>query len=132
MVGKKNRPSLDLIDQLDPTGDTTDVTQAIIIAEENSDPTRKALHEAIGELDIAQLRDIFEQHGLEVHHMRTNHPGTISRAGGVKGKTKLGVWLSKPTREALENARHATRTKISHIVEEAIEDWIAKKGLRVV
>ena len=128
---RKNKPSLDAIHQFDHVADgVTNVSQTAIFESDPDGDTKKAVLDALKQMDLDDIRDIFDQQGLEVRQTRTSSSDIISNATGVKGKKKLSVWLPAEMREALEDARRDTGKNLSYIVEKAVGQWLSSKGMR--
>ena len=128
---RKNKPSLDAIDQFHHVADgAANVSQTAMFESDPDGDTKKAILDALKQMDLDDIRDIFDQQGLEVRQTRTSSSDIISNATGVKGKKKLSIWLPAEMREALEDARRDTRKNLSYMVEQAVGQWLSSKGMR--
>jgi hypothetical protein len=128
---RRNKPSLDAINQFQHVADgATSLSQAATLESDPEGDTKQTVIDALKQMDLDDIRDIFDQQGLEVRQTRTSNSDIISNATGVKGKKKLSIWLPAEMREALEDARRDTRKNLSYMVEQAVGQWLSSKGMR--
>ena len=84
---------------------------------------------SLDELDDETMREYLLQRGFEMHHRRSPK-GVISRTDDVKGKKRLTSHITVALRRSIQYATIEADMTLSEITEEALRDWLNKRGFR--
>ena len=80
-------------------------------------------------LDDDAMREYLLQRGFEMHHRRSPK-GVIARTDDVKGKKRLTAHITVALRRSIQYATIEADMTLSEITEEALRDWLNKRGFR--
>ena len=84
---------------------------------------------ALEDVDEEQLRAFLQTRGLEIRQIPKEY-GVISGVQDVKQKKRLTIHLTPSLRQDLQLASAETGKKLSQIGEEALQEWMTRRGLR--
>lgn len=106
-----------------------------LLAQDTQEPARQlsSLKNANGsnrqEMSDEEMKEYLRSQGFEIHKPRKTR-GVISNSSPVRGKARVGGYMSKDLRNALRLASLSTNRSESAIIEEAVRMWMDQNNMR--